>query len=88
MLTNGGDNEGLFRAAFMQSGSPAPLGPVEDGQVYFDTFATVAGCGSSLGSAAVFDCLREVSTDVIRNATNATPSISSFQVSILRYHLR
>ena len=31
MLTNGGDPEGLFRAAFMNSGSPVPTGPVEDG---------------------------------------------------------
>jgi acetylcholinesterase len=80
MVTNGGDAEGLFRSAFMQSGSPVPTGPVEDGQVYFDTFATVAGCGDSLGSVTVFDCLRGISTEVIRNATNATPSIESFQV--------
>jgi acetylcholinesterase len=25
MVTNGGDTEGLFRAAFMQSGSPIPI---------------------------------------------------------------
>jgi carboxylesterase type B len=65
MAMNGGDSEGLFRGASMQSGSPLPTGPLEGGQVYFDTFATVAGCGDSLGSAAVFDCLRGVSTDVI-----------------------
>ncbi|KAI0036275.1 carotenoid ester lipase precursor [Vararia minispora EC-137] len=79
MITNGGDTEGLFRAAFMQSGSPLPSGPIEDGQPYFDIFATVAGCAESLGSTAVFDCLRNVSTEVIRNATNATPGISSFE---------
>jgi acetylcholinesterase len=78
MLTNGGNAEGLFRGAFMQSGSPVPTGPVEDGQVDFDTFTTVAGCGDLLGSVAVFDCLRGVSTEVIRNATNATPGITSF----------
>ena len=28
MLTNGGNTEGLFRAAFMQSGSPPPVGDI------------------------------------------------------------
>jgi acetylcholinesterase len=87
MITNGGDAEGLFRAAFMQSGSPIPTGPVEDGQPYFNTFANVAGCGTSLGSAAVFDCLRNVSTDAIRNATNATPGLGSFEASTLLSNL-
>jgi hypothetical protein len=32
MLTNGGDTEGLFRAGYMQSGSPVPVGPIENGQ--------------------------------------------------------
>ncbi|KAJ7207637.1 Carboxylesterase family-domain-containing protein, partial [Mycena pura] len=33
MLANDGDTEGLFRAAFMQSGSPVPVGPLENGQL-------------------------------------------------------
>ena len=32
MLANGGDTEGLFHAAFMQSGGPFSLGPLEDGK--------------------------------------------------------
>ncbi len=32
MLINGGDTEGLFRGAFMQSGSPIPVGDIEHGQ--------------------------------------------------------
>jgi acetylcholinesterase len=80
MVTNGGNAEGLFRGAFMQSGSPPAAGPLEDGQAYFNTFAIAAGCGDSLGAAAVFDCLRGVSTEVIRNATNTTPSDLSFEV--------
>ncbi|KAI0036273.1 Alpha/Beta hydrolase protein [Vararia minispora EC-137] len=79
MLTNSGKTEGLFRAAFMQSGSPVPTGPLENGQNYFDRFATVAGCGHALGSKAVFDCLRKVPTETIRNATDATPSTSSYE---------
>jgi acetylcholinesterase len=32
MLANGGDTEGLFQAAFMQSGSPIPAGDITKGQ--------------------------------------------------------
>ncbi|ESK84804.1 carotenoid ester lipase precursor [Moniliophthora roreri MCA 2997] len=32
MLANGGDTEGLFRAGFMQSGSPIPVGDITNGQ--------------------------------------------------------
>jgi acetylcholinesterase len=28
MLVNGGNTEGLFRAAFMESGSPLPVGDI------------------------------------------------------------
>ncbi len=28
MLTNGGDTEGLFHAAFMESGFPTPIGDI------------------------------------------------------------
>ena len=31
MITNGGDTEGLFRGAFMQSGSPIPVGDITHG---------------------------------------------------------
>ncbi len=32
MVANDGNNEGLFRAAFMQSGSPIPVGDITNGQ--------------------------------------------------------
>lgn len=32
MLHNGGNTDGLFRAAFMQSGSPIPVGDITNGQ--------------------------------------------------------
>ena len=34
MLTNGGDTEGLFRAAFMQSVSPSPVGNITQVGIY------------------------------------------------------
>ncbi|KZV65482.1 alpha/beta-hydrolase [Peniophora sp. CONT] len=70
LLANNGDNEGLFRAGFMQSGGPISqkTGQVEDGQTFFDEFASDAGCIGSVGSIAVFDCLRNASLADIRSA--------------------
>ncbi|KAJ6570994.1 Alpha/Beta hydrolase protein [Mycena vulgaris] len=42
-----GDTEGLFRGGFMQSGSPipvGPVGPVENGQKYYDAIVDKTGC--------------------------------------------
>jgi acetylcholinesterase len=80
MITNNGNNEGLFRSAFLESGYMHSTGSLEDGQQYWDVFAAGAGCGNFLGSAAVFDCLRNVSTDALRNATLLTPNFNSYEV--------
>jgi acetylcholinesterase len=34
MVTNGGDTEGLFRAAFMESGSPLPASDITAVSMY------------------------------------------------------
>ena len=47
LLTNDGDNEGLFRAAIMQSGGPIPVGDIEHGQKYYDALTTATGCDRS-----------------------------------------
>ncbi|VDC07075.1 unnamed protein product [Peniophora sp. CBMAI 1063] len=80
MLTNNGDNEGLFRGAFMQSGSPTWTGtmPEDDGQSNFDQFASDAGCGSYLGNVTVLDCLRNVSTVDLRAAIQASADIFDY----------
>ncbi|KAI0028025.1 carotenoid ester lipase precursor [Vararia minispora EC-137] len=75
MLMNNGDTEGLFRAAFAESGSPIPTNTVESNQAIMDKFVTTAGCGDELGSSAVFDCLRSVSIEAIRTGINATPGL-------------
>ena len=31
MLVNGGNTQGLFRGAFMESGAPLPIGDITDG---------------------------------------------------------
>ncbi|KZV76203.1 carotenoid ester lipase precursor [Peniophora sp. CONT] len=78
MLANNGSSEGLFGGAFMQSGGPISTGNVEDGQPFFDKFAADAGCGGSLRSIAVFDCLRNVSAANIRSAVQASRNIFDY----------
>ncbi|KZV67243.1 alpha/beta-hydrolase [Peniophora sp. CONT] len=78
MLTNGGNSEGLFRAAFMSSGGPISSGYIEDVQVPWDSFVTTAGCGDFLGDGSVFDCLRNVSLDAIRAAQDASGSVFGY----------
>ncbi|KAI0322066.1 alpha beta-hydrolase [Amylostereum chailletii] len=83
MLTNGGDTEGLFRAAFMQSGSPIPsAGTVETAQEHFDQLVDDTNCTTSEDKLA---CLRQVPIDVLRNAINASPSIFSFYSTMLTW---
>lgn len=40
MIIYDGDTQGLFRAAYMQSGSPVPVGPIEGGQKCICSFTT------------------------------------------------
>ncbi|KAJ7205198.1 Alpha/Beta hydrolase protein [Mycena pura] len=76
MLANDGDTEGLFRAAFMQSGSPIPVGPLENGQMFYDQIVQQVGCA---GSADTLECLRTVPFDSLKAAQDATPFIFSFE---------
>ncbi|KAJ3829345.1 Alpha/Beta hydrolase protein [Lentinula raphanica] len=76
MVTNGGDTEGLFRAAFMQSGSPIPVGDITDGQIYYDELVEATGCS---GSDDTLNCLRGVDYSVLKAAVDATPGIFAYQ---------
>ncbi|KZV76829.1 carotenoid ester lipase precursor [Peniophora sp. CONT] len=71
MLTNGGNTEGLFHAAWMHSGAPIPTGPIENGQKFWDAYLNSTGCTDG---ADVFDCLRTLSTADIQSAMNKAPS--------------
>ena len=81
MVANGGDTEGLFRGAFMQSGSPIPIGDITNGQKYYDALVAQTGC---TGAADSLQCLREVPYDKLMDAINDSPGILSYQVRNLR----
>ena len=81
MLANGGDTGGLFRAGFMESGSPAPLGFVDEPflQTTYDGIGEATGCSKSNDTLA---CLRTVSAAALTAAMDKTPTFESFQVGI------
>ncbi|EGN97860.1 hypothetical protein SERLA73DRAFT_109097 [Serpula lacrymans var. lacrymans S7.3] len=82
MLTNGGDTEGLFRAAYMQSGSPIPVGDITKGQTYYDFLVDQTGCSGALDT---LQCLREVPYDILKSAVDRTPNIFSYQSLVLAW---
>ncbi|KIK61899.1 hypothetical protein GYMLUDRAFT_243065 [Collybiopsis luxurians FD-317 M1] len=76
MLANGGDPQGLFRAAFMESGSPISLGDITNGQKYYDQLVHATGCSESSDS---LECLRSVPYPRLKAAVDATPNILEYQ---------
>lgn len=76
MVTNGGNTEGLFHGAFMESGSPIPVGDIIHGQKDYDALVSETGCS---GSSDTLQCLREVPFNTLMNAINLSPGIFSFQ---------
>ncbi|TFK40488.1 carotenoid ester lipase precursor, partial [Crucibulum laeve] len=76
MLANGGNTEGLFRGAFMQSGSPIPVGDITNGQKYYDALVSQTGCS---GSADTLACLRTVPYATLKAAINKSPGIFDYQ---------
>jgi acetylcholinesterase len=78
MIANGGDTEGLFRAGFMQSGSPIPHGDTVQGQWSYNEFVMRAGCQNATDS---LQCLREAPYETLKAAMDASASILSEKVS-------
>jgi carboxylesterase type B len=85
MLGNGGDTESLFRAAFMQSGSPPPTGDITDGQPYYDLLVESTGC---LGSPDTLACLRAAPYEKLKAAMDSTPSVFSYRSVALAWFPR
>lgn len=80
MVANGGNAEGLFRGAFMQSGSPIPVGDISHGQPDYDALVSKTGC---TGAADTLNCLRQVPFATLKTAVDASPGIFSPQVRFL-----
>lgn len=82
MVTNGGNPEGLFRGAFIQSGSPVATSDIVQGQATYDAVVAKAGCS---GAADTLQCLRGVPFSTLKStfdSVSASSSIVSICVSI------
>ncbi|KAG9308831.1 Alpha/Beta hydrolase protein [Chiua virens] len=76
MVTNGGNVEGLFRAAIMHSGTTLPLGDITQGQPYYDALVAETGCS---GATDTLQCLREAPYETLSDAVNQSPGFYSYQ---------
>ncbi|KAI1788850.1 alpha/beta-hydrolase [Ganoderma leucocontextum] len=74
MVTNSGDPEGLFRGAFMQSGSPVPTGDIVLGQEAYDAVVSKTGCS---GAADTLQCLRGAPFSALKSAFDSASADSS-----------
>ena len=79
MLTNRGNQEGLFRGAIMQSGGPIPVGDIENGQQYYDFMVERTDCSNA---ADTLDCLRKVPYATFKKAMDESPSFFSYQARV------
>ncbi|KAF9232324.1 Alpha/Beta hydrolase protein [Melanogaster broomeanus] len=63
MVTNSGNSDGLFRAAFMQSGSPFFVGDIAHGQKHYEALVDETGCSTA---SDTLQCLREAPYEIPR----------------------
>jgi len=82
MLTNNGNQEGLFRAVVLQSGGPIPVGDIENGQQYYDHMVEKTGCRNS---GDTLDCLRKVPYNTFKKAMDASPNFFAYQGLVLAW---
>ncbi|KAF8987035.1 Alpha/Beta hydrolase protein [Cyathus striatus] len=82
LILNDGHTEGLYRAAVMESGSPAQMRSILNQQPVYDQLVSDTGCG---GSNDTLTCLREVPYDTLLAAVNESPGLFSFQSLNLAY---
>ena len=77
MVANGGNTEGLFHGAFMESGVVGPSGDITLGQQDYDDLVRGAGCA---GAEDTLECLRQLPFSTLKEAANNAPSIFSYRV--------
>ena len=83
LVANGGNTEGLFHAAFMESGFPMPNGDTRQGQRWYDLLVKQSGCA---GAIDTLSCIRDTVPDEVINAVqDKTPYVFSREASKLMY---
>jgi len=82
MLAFDGDAQGLFHAAFMQSGAPIPVGNITGGQSHYDALVNSCGCS---GQNDTLSCLRNTSLSNLTDAINESPGLFAYQSLVLAW---
>jgi carboxylesterase type B len=77
MVTNGGNTEGLFHGAFMESGAVLPRGDISIGQHDYDDLVRETGCA---GAEDTLDCLRQLPFAMFKEAMDTFPRTISYRV--------
>ncbi|KAG8978447.1 hypothetical protein FRC05_010692 [Tulasnella sp. 425] len=74
MIYDGETSEGLYRAAFMESGGPIPISYIDDAkaQKAYDDVVNQASCS---GASDTLECLRGVSLADLKKAIATTPGL-------------
>lgn len=82
LVTNQGDNEGLFRSAIMQSGSPQNAMDSSSCQWHYDRLVSDLGCS---GADDTLDCLRDLPYEKLKQGVeDMSPGMFGYQVGGLR----
>jgi len=82
MLAYNGSTSGLFHGAFLQSGSPIPVGTLTEGQVYYNQLVNATSCSLQSDTLA---CLRRVDLGILSRAINDSPGIFAYQSLVLAW---
>ena len=77
LVANGGDNEGLFRAAVLSCGFLLPTGDISLQQPFFDSVAAYSGCA---GARDKLGCLRRIPAENLTAAAASLPSFFGYKV--------
>ncbi|GJE92593.1 Lipase 4 [Phanerochaete sordida] len=72
LVANRGAAQGLFRGAFMNSGSPLSTGDLTHAQQFYDSVVADTGCA---GARDTLQCLREAPFEVLQSAAMALPGL-------------
>ena len=80
LVANGGDDEGLFRAAVLSCGSLVPTGDLSNQQRFFDVVSAGAGCA---GAVDKLGCLRGVPAENLTAAAAAIPDLFDYPVRVI-----
>jgi acetylcholinesterase len=68
----------------MHSGATLSVGPITDGQVYYDNIVAQTNCSDA---SDTLDCLRKAPYDKLKAAFDSIPDLFSYQVRRCKFRI-